>query len=70
MNAHASINRIFRVIWNEAVGAWVAVPEIARGRRKHGGRGAAVLTPLAIALGLALPAYGAGAAPAAPPRRR
>lgn len=64
MNSHASINRIFRVIWNEALGAWVPVSEIARGRGKRNGRAAAVLVPLAVALGLGvgLPVHAAGVA--------
>jgi hypothetical protein len=67
MNAHASINRIFRVIWNEALGSWVPVSEISRGRGKRHGRPAAVLAPLAVALGLGigLPAHAAGVAPGA-----
>jgi filamentous hemagglutinin family protein len=69
MNAHASINRIFRVIWNEALGSWVPVSEISRGRGKRHGRPAAVLAPLAVALGLGigLPAHAAGVAPGAAP---
>jgi filamentous hemagglutinin family protein len=52
MNAHASINRIFRVIWNEALGAWLAVSEIARSRGRRSGRSAAARAPVAAALGL------------------
>jgi filamentous hemagglutinin family protein len=66
MNAHASINRIFRLIWNEALSSWVPVSEITRGRGKRNGRAAAVLTPLIAALGLNMPAHaGAPAANAA-----
>jgi filamentous hemagglutinin family protein len=59
MNAHASINRMFRVIWNEAMGSWIPVSEIARSRGKRSGRSAAVLAPLAAALLLASPAHAA-----------
>ena len=57
MNAHASINRIFRLIWNEALGAWVPVSEISRGRGKRSGRAAAVLAPLLASLSLSVPAH-------------
>jgi filamentous hemagglutinin family protein len=59
MNAHASINRIFRVIWSEALGAWIPVSEISRSRGKGGRRSAAVLAPLAAALLLGSPAHAA-----------
>jgi len=59
MNAHASINRIFRVIWSEAMGAWIPVSEISRSRGKGGKRSAAVLAPLAAALLLGSPAHAA-----------
>lgn len=38
MNRHASMNRIYRLIWNEAVGAYVPAAETARGRGKRTGR--------------------------------
>jgi filamentous hemagglutinin family protein len=57
MNAHASINRIFRLIWNEALGSWVPVSEIVRGRGKRSGRAAAVLAPLLATLAPSLPAH-------------
>ena len=67
MNAHASINRIFRLIWNEALNAWIPVSEIIRGRGKRSGRRAAALAalPMALGLGAAMAAHGAGVAPAA-----
>jgi filamentous hemagglutinin family protein len=34
MNRHASMNRVYRLIWNEAVGAFVPAAETARGRGK------------------------------------
>jgi filamentous hemagglutinin family protein len=70
MNAHASINRIFRVIWNEALGSWVAVSEISRSRGKRNGRCAAVLVSMTVALGLGQPAHAAGPAQAASPLSR
>lgn len=35
MSSHASINRIFRLVWNGATGSWVPVCEAARGRGKR-----------------------------------
>ncbi|NBT06309.1 MAG: hypothetical protein EBS54_06140, partial [Betaproteobacteria bacterium] len=31
MNGPGSINRIYRLIWSERIGAWVAVSEITTG---------------------------------------
>ena len=70
MNRHASINRIFRLIFNEALGTWVPVSEIARGRGKRNGRvgrTVAALAPMLAAMGLAMPAYGGAPRPPAPP---
>ncbi len=61
MFAHASMNRIYRLVWSEVLGAWVAVAENAKGRGKRGGR-RALLAPAFAALGM-----GFGAAYAAPP---
>jgi filamentous hemagglutinin family protein len=33
---HASMNRIYRLVWNAALGVWVAVAETAKGRGKGG----------------------------------
>ena len=52
MNQHASMNRIFRLVWSEAVNAYVAAAETARGRGKRGKRkliGAALLLLGAVA---------------------
>ncbi|HEY2085367.1 MAG TPA: filamentous hemagglutinin N-terminal domain-containing protein, partial [Mycobacterium sp.] len=49
MNKHASINRAFRLIWSDALSAWIPVAEIARGRGKGSGRRAAALAVLAAA---------------------
>ncbi|MEX8518634.1 MAG: leukotoxin LktA family filamentous adhesin [Leptothrix sp. (in: b-proteobacteria)] len=34
MKKHASLNRIYRLLWNDAIGAFVAVTEFAKGRGK------------------------------------
>ncbi len=34
MSRHASMNRIFRLVWSQVTQAWVAVPEVSRGRGK------------------------------------
>jgi filamentous hemagglutinin family protein len=36
MKEHASMNRIYRLVWNTALGLWVAVAENAKGRGKAG----------------------------------
>jgi trimeric autotransporter adhesin len=36
MKSHASMNRIYRLVWNAALGLWVAVAENAKGRSKGG----------------------------------
>ena len=36
MKNHASMNRIYRLVWNAAMGLWVAVAENAKGRSKGG----------------------------------
>jgi filamentous hemagglutinin family protein len=57
MKRHASMNRIYRLVWNQALSAWIAVAEHATGRGKGGRR------RLAAALALALSANLAQAAP-------
>lgn len=37
MSRHASMNRIYRLIWSRVRSAWVPVAETARGRGKSGG---------------------------------
>jgi filamentous hemagglutinin family protein len=48
MKQHAAINRIYRLVWNEAARAWVAVAETSRRRGKRAGsaRSTAVLASL------------------------
>jgi len=36
MKSHASMNRIYRLVWNTALSLWVAVAENARGKSKGG----------------------------------
>src|ERR1700674_92428 len=35
MYRHASVNRIYRLVWSQASGSWVPVAETARGRGKR-----------------------------------
>jgi filamentous hemagglutinin family protein len=48
MSKHAAMNRIYRLVWNAALGAFVPVSELARSRGKRSGRsfGAVVGTAL------------------------
>ena len=70
MNEHASLNKFFRIVWNAARGAWVAVAEIARGQGKGGARRSArraALRALGVAVaGLQGHAFAANGAPPAP----
>ncbi|WP_183023997.1 leukotoxin LktA family filamentous adhesin [Variovorax sp. UMC13] len=36
MHSHSSMNRVYRIVWNEALSMWVAVAENAKGRSKGG----------------------------------
>uniref|UniRef100_UPI0035B33E67 leukotoxin LktA family filamentous adhesin n=1 Tax=Hydrogenophaga sp. TaxID=1904254 RepID=UPI0035B33E67 len=36
MDRHASVNRLYRLVWNETLMIWTAVAEIAKGRGKSG----------------------------------
>ena len=62
MNKHGSMNRAFRLIFNEALGAWIPVAETARARGKRGRRGAALLASLIAALSPSIRALAAGPA--------
>ena len=62
MNKHGSMNRVFRLIFNEALGAWIPVAETARARGKRSRRGALLLAPLIAALSPSMPAAAAGPA--------
>ncbi len=37
MSSHSSLNHIYRTVWNQALGAMVAVAEISSGRGRSGG---------------------------------
>lgn len=66
MNKHGSMNRVFRLIFNEALGAWIPVAEMARARGKRSRHGAAaLLAPLIVALSPSMPAAAGPAVPAA-----
>ncbi|MBG6077857.1 filamentous hemagglutinin N-terminal domain-containing protein [Polaromonas sp. CG_9.11] len=68
MKSHASMNRIYRLVWNAALNLWVAVAENAKGRGKSGRAGASRAASAAAAAALALlapQAWGADAANAA-----
>ncbi|WP_426113163.1 filamentous hemagglutinin N-terminal domain-containing protein, partial [Massilia sp. PWRC2] len=56
MSAHASMNRIFRLVWNETVQAWVAVSEKARARGKRSASALALVAPLMATAALLPPA--------------
>lgn len=60
MKSHASMNRIYRLVWNAALNLWVAVAENAKGQGKAG-RATAAATAGALAAVLT--------ALVAPPRR-
>jgi len=67
MNRHASMNRIYRLVWSQVRSAWVPVAETARGRGKSGrSRSAPGRNVLAAAISLAVAPL-THAAPAAPP---
>ncbi|AYQ29890.1 MULTISPECIES: filamentous hemagglutinin N-terminal domain-containing protein [unclassified Polaromonas] len=53
MNSHASINRIYRLVWNAAASLWVAVAENARGggRAGAGVAGAFILNAALLMVG-------------------
>jgi filamentous hemagglutinin family protein len=58
----SSLNHVFRLVWSERIGAYVAVPESGRGRGK--GKCADVLRAAVTALGLAgIAAHAAGPLP-------
>ena len=72
MNRHASINRVYRLIWNHALGAFIPVAETTRGAGKGTGRAASRLSQrlskrsasrAAGAVALALTALVANASP-------
>ncbi|CAN1523786.1 Filamentous haemagglutinin, N-terminal [Methylophilaceae bacterium] len=54
MKRHASLNRIYRLVWNQTLAAWVAVAECARGRGKSSARSKLVANVAAATAALAL----------------
>jgi trimeric autotransporter adhesin len=52
------MNKVFRSIWSEALGAWVAASELCRGRGKGGGKVARAVA-LVVGLGVAGGAFAA-----------
>ena len=67
MNRHASMNRIYRLVWSQVRGTWVPVAETARGGCKSGGsKSISSRNALAAAISLALAPLAHGS-PAAPP---
>ena len=53
------MNKVFKSVWSEALGAWVAASELCRGRGKGGGKAARAVA-LVVGLGLAGVAFAAG----------
>lgn len=50
------MNKVFRVIWNHATQTWVAVSELAKAKGKSKGKTKSLtkLTPISLAVGMAL----------------
>ncbi|MFT7228952.1 MAG: filamentous hemagglutinin family protein [Methylophilaceae bacterium] len=63
MKHHASLNRIYRLVWNQTLNIWVAVAESAKGQGKSASRSkvmvAATAAAAALSLALAPPALAA-----------
>ena len=64
MHGHATINRLYRLVWSDTLGTWVAVAETTRGRGKRSGRG-----KLLAALFAGLATGGLAQAAAPPPNQ-
>lgn len=45
MSKHGAMNRIYRVVWNAALGVWQAVSEIGKSRKKNKTRKVCIATP-------------------------
>ena len=63
MKSHASMNRVYRLIWSADSGTWVPVSELANGRGKSSGlrgvlRKSSRLAAFCVAGALACPAFG------------
>jgi len=67
MNHHGSVNRIYRLVWNQVRSTWVPVAETAKGRGKSGrARAMAGRNALATAISLALAPLVHASPPASP----
>ncbi|RZI65243.1 MAG: leukotoxin LktA family filamentous adhesin, partial [Variovorax sp.] len=53
MHRHSSMNRVYRIVWNEALSMWMAVAENAKGRSKGGTGRKRLAAMLAATLGTA-----------------
>ncbi|MEI8031398.1 MAG: ESPR-type extended signal peptide-containing protein, partial [Comamonadaceae bacterium] len=53
MHRHSSMNRVYRIVWNEALNIWVAVAENAKGRSKSSTGRKRLAALLALSSGLA-----------------
>jgi len=60
MNRHASMNRIYRLVWSDRLQTWVVVPEFVRGRGKSSGVVGAEMTATGPAGGKHHPAHDPG----------
>jgi len=60
MNRHASMNRIYRLVWSDRLQTWVVVPEFVRGRGKSSGVVGAERTATGPAGGKHHPAHDPG----------
>ena len=60
MNRHATLNRFYRLVWNDRLATYVAVAETAKGRGKRAVRAGALAALFTAALGLSAPLALAG----------
>ncbi len=57
MKQHASLNRIYRLVWSQTLGIWVAVAESAKGRGKSTSRSKVIAVTTAFSLALCTQVY-------------
>ncbi len=60
MNRHATLNRFYRLVWNDRLATYVAVAETAKGRGKRSVRAGALAAVFIAAAGLCAPYAMAG----------
>jgi hypothetical protein len=53
MSKHASMNRVFRLVWSHATQSWAVVSEHTKGKGKTSGRAKLLLNLPSVMLGLA-----------------